>query len=94
MICRENEARSGDVQVFAGRLKTAQSLATVHVSDDSTVAELIAAALDQFGLDPETKSSYRLLKVVIERGTDFQTPIYSTIVHMECWGLFVYVGLL
>lgn len=56
------------MQVFAGRLKTAQSLATVHVTDDFTVAELIAAALDQFGLDPETKSAYRLLKVVIERG--------------------------
>ncbi|ODN01016.1 Diacylglycerol kinase theta [Orchesella cincta] len=65
---RENEARSGDVQVFAGRLKTAQSLATVHVTDETTVSELIAAALDQFGLDSEDQSIYRLLKVVIERG--------------------------
>lgn len=56
------------MQVFAGRLKTAQTLASVHVTDDTTVIQLIAAALDQFGLDPLTKSSYRLLKVVIEKG--------------------------
>lgn len=84
MQIRENEARSGDVQVFAGILKTAQSLATVHVMDETTVAELIAAALDQFGLDPETKSSYRLLKVVIERGINVLNYVCAFATYLFC----------
>lgn len=68
MYYREEEKITGEIQVYSGRLKTAQSIATIEVSDSSTVSDVISASLDQFGLDPETKSAYRMLKVVVERG--------------------------
>jgi hypothetical protein len=49
-------------------LKTAQSIATIDVEETTTVSDVISAALDQFGLDPQTKLVYRMLKVVVEKG--------------------------
>ncbi|XP_021950810.1 diacylglycerol kinase theta isoform X2 [Folsomia candida] len=66
---REEEKTTGEIQVYSGRLKTAQSIATIEVSDSSTVSDVVGAALDQFGLDPQTKLAYRMLKVVVEKGT-------------------------
>jgi hypothetical protein len=59
--------------VYSGRLKTAQSIATIQVHDDTTVADVINAALDQFGLDPETQLAYRMIKVVIDKGKNVVT---------------------
>lgn len=56
--------------MYSGRLKTAQSIATIEVSDSSTVSDVVGAALDQFGLDPQTKLAYRMLKVVVEKGNE------------------------
>jgi len=54
--------------VYSGRLKTAQSIASIQVNDDTTVSDVINAALDQFGLDPETQLAYRMIKVVVDKG--------------------------
>lgn len=59
--------------MYSGRLKTAQSIATIEVADDTTVSDVIGAALDQFGLDPQTQPAYRMLKVVVEKGNGHST---------------------
>lgn len=66
---REEERCTGEVLVYSGRLKTAQSVATIPVTDVTTISDVIAAALDQFGLDPSSKLSYRMLKLVLDKGT-------------------------
>lgn len=39
------------------------------MSNNTTVTEVISAALDQFGLDPDTHLVYRMLKLVLDKGT-------------------------
>jgi hypothetical protein len=51
-------------------LKTAQSVAVVDVQNETTVSGVISAALDQFGLDPDTHLNYRMLKLVLDKGID------------------------
>jgi len=75
----EEERCTGEVLVYSGRLKTAQSVATIPVTDATNVSDVIGAALDQFGLDPSSRLSYRMLKLVLDKGrlTEFSNTNYN-----------------
>ncbi|XP_041968678.1 diacylglycerol kinase theta isoform X3 [Aricia agestis] len=67
---KEPETGSGEVRVYPGRIAGAgDTYVTVPCSGDDTVADLMAAALERFGLDPaQAVLDYRCSEILLDRG--------------------------
>ncbi|KAJ2947288.1 hypothetical protein O0L34_g17004 [Tuta absoluta] len=68
---KEEESGGGDVRVYPGRIAGASSetFVTVNVNGEDTVADLMAKALEKFGLEPSTAvADYRCSEILLDRG--------------------------
>lgn len=67
---KEPETGGGCVRVYPGRVAGAgETFVTVSCGGEDTVADLMAAALDRFGLDPGTATAdYRCSEILLDRG--------------------------
>jgi hypothetical protein len=68
--CREPESGGGEVRVYPGRVAGAgDTFVTVSCRGDDAVTDLMAAALDRFGLDPTRAApDYRCSEILLDRG--------------------------
>lgn len=69
-VVRETESGGGSVRVYPGRLAGAgETFVTVPIVGEHSVADLMALALERFGLDPATAvSDYRCSEILLDRG--------------------------
>ncbi|XP_028026114.1 diacylglycerol kinase theta isoform X3 [Bombyx mandarina] len=66
---KESEFGGGEVRVYPGRIAGAgETFVTVPCCGDDTVSDLMAAALERFGLNPCTASDYRCSEILLDRG--------------------------
>ncbi|XP_075976461.1 diacylglycerol kinase theta isoform X5 [Anticarsia gemmatalis] len=67
---KEPETGGGEVRVYPGRVAGAgETFVTVHCGGDDAVADLMAAALERFGLDPaQAVQDYRCSEILLDRG--------------------------
>ncbi|XP_048489589.1 diacylglycerol kinase theta isoform X5 [Plutella xylostella] len=68
---KEPESGGGEVRVYPGRIAgaTQDTYVTVACNGDHTVADLMASALERFGLDPGTAvDDYRCSEILLDRG--------------------------
>ncbi|GBP52500.1 Diacylglycerol kinase theta [Eumeta japonica] len=67
---KEQETGRGEVRVYPGRIAGAgDTYVTVPCGGDDTVADLMAAALERFGLDPSSATQdYRCSEILLDRG--------------------------
>lgn len=70
VVCREPESGGGEVRVYPGRVAGAgETFVTVGITGDDAVADLMAAALERFGLDPaRAVHDYRCSEILLDRG--------------------------
>lgn len=68
--CRELETGGGEVRVYPGRIAGAgDTFVTVSCNGEDTVADLMAKALERFGLDPSLAThDYRCSEILLDRG--------------------------
>lgn len=61
------------MRVYPGRVAGAgETFVTVQCNGEDTVADLMAAALERFGLDPNTAvSDYRCSEILLDRGGEW-----------------------
>ncbi|XP_047025611.1 diacylglycerol kinase theta isoform X5 [Helicoverpa zea] len=67
---KEPESGGGEVRVYPGRVAGAgETFVTVGCTGDDAVADLMAAALERFGLDPaRAVHDYRCSEILLDRG--------------------------
>ncbi|XP_050563093.1 diacylglycerol kinase theta isoform X3 [Spodoptera frugiperda] len=67
---KEPESGGGEVRVYPGRVAGAgETFVTVGITGDDAVADLMAAALERFGLDPaRAVHDYRCSEILLDRG--------------------------
>ncbi|XP_028173215.1 diacylglycerol kinase theta isoform X6 [Ostrinia furnacalis] len=69
-VSREPETGGGEVRVYPGRIAGAgDTFVTVVCRGDDAVTDLMAAALERFGLDPTTAANdFRCSEILLDRG--------------------------
>lgn len=69
-VSREPESGGGEVRVYPGRVAGAgETFVTVSCCGDDAVADLMAAALERFGLDPaQAVQDFRCSEILLDRG--------------------------
>ncbi|XP_045485156.1 diacylglycerol kinase theta isoform X2 [Pieris rapae] len=67
---KEPETGGGEVRVYPGRIAGAgDTFVTVPCTGDESVADLMASALERFGLDPSSATQdYRCSEILLDRG--------------------------
>lgn len=70
LVLRESESGGGSVRVYPGRVAGAgETFVTVPIVGEHSVVDLMALALERFGLDPTTAASdYRCSEILLDRG--------------------------
>ncbi|UYV75005.1 DGKQ, partial [Cordylochernes scorpioides] len=67
---RPPDSEQGHVKVYPGRFRTAtDTFRSIPVTSDTTVEDVMAAALSKFGLDVNDIVKYRLSELTLDRGS-------------------------
>lgn len=64
----DRDIDTGFVRVYPGKLQVEEPYVTVQVENDTTVKELIRAALDRFELQEHQVDDYRCSEILLDRG--------------------------
>lgn len=73
------------MRVYPGRVAGAgETYVTVSCSGDDTVADVMAAALERFGLDPaQAVQDYRCSEILLDRGGNLPSSFYFMVTMSE-----------
>ncbi|CAL1279215.1 unnamed protein product [Larinioides sclopetarius] len=66
---RPPDPNSGTVKVYPGKFRAADTNRVIPVTSDTTVEDVMAATLTEFGLDTSDINKYRLSEVTLDRGS-------------------------
>ncbi|GBM10457.1 hypothetical protein AVEN_263366-1 [Araneus ventricosus] len=66
---RPPDPNSGTVKVYPGKFRAADTHRVIPVTIDTTVEDVMAATLTEFGLDTSDINKYRLSEVTLDRGS-------------------------
>ncbi|GIX91879.1 hypothetical protein CDAR_511782 [Caerostris darwini] len=66
---RPPDSDSGTVKVYPGKFRAADTHRVIPVTSDTSVEDVMAATLTEFGLDTSDINKYRLSEVTLDRGS-------------------------
>ncbi|CAG2179100.1 unnamed protein product, partial [Oppiella nova] len=68
----------GSVKVYPGKLNVTDTYRVIPVTLDTSVEDVMIAALDQFGLDSGDLNRYRLVEVSLDKGSVHERTMDNT----------------